>query len=336
MKMKLSGVAAALMLFAFVSPTYSDPVVVSFTYSGGSFTSLPVPPGGTDQNPFGLNAFGINNAGQIVGRYNGGGNEKGFLYSGGTYTPLAVPGFTDTTAYGISNITGQIVGSALTGNYGNYQGFLYSGGTYSPIAVPGATNTFPYGINSTGQIVGSYSIVPGADFNAFLYSGGTYTPLAVPGATGTIAAYGINDAGQVVGIYSSSGTAHMFLYDGGSYTTLPDPFGSTAFDPFGINNKGQITGYFAGPSCSSRFPNPSLVSGGDCGFLYDSATMTYMAILYPGYQFTYANGINDAGLIAGYAHTILPTPLPASLPLFASGLGALGLLGWRRKNAAAG
>jgi hypothetical protein len=30
----------------------------------------------------------------------------------------------------------------------------------------------------------------------------------------------------------------------------------------------------------------------------------------------------------------LPTPLPATLPLFASGLGALGLLGWRRKRKA--
>ena len=29
------------------------------------------------------------------------------------------------------------------------------------------------------------------------------------------------------------------------------------------------------------------------------------------------------------------TPLPAALPLFASGLGALGLLGWRRKRKAA-
>jgi hypothetical protein len=28
------------------------------------------------------------------------------------------------------------------------------------------------------------------------------------------------------------------------------------------------------------------------------------------------------------------TPLPAALPLFASGLGALGLLGWRRKRKA--
>jgi hypothetical protein len=29
-----------------------------------------------------------------------------------------------------------------------------------------------------------------------------------------------------------------------------------------------------------------------------------------------------------------PTPLPAALPLFAAGLGGLGLLGWRRKRKA--
>ena len=31
---------------------------------------------------------------------------------------------------------------------------------------------------------------------------------------------------------------------------------------------------------------------------------------------------------------IVPTPLPGALPLFAIGLGALGLLGWRRKRKA--
>jgi PEP-CTERM motif len=30
--------------------------------------------------------------------------------------------------------------------------------------------------------------------------------------------------------------------------------------------------------------------------------------------------------------TFSPTPLPAALPLFASGLGVMGLLGWRRKR----
>ena len=57
-----------------------------------------------------------------------------------------------------------------------------------------------------------------------------------------------------------------------------------------------------------------------------------------------------AGIIAGEAylniHTsqfpggeirgfLAETPLPAALPLFATGLGALGLLGWRRKRTAA-
>jgi len=32
---------------------------------------------------------------------------------------------------------------------------------------------------------------------------------------------------------------------------------------------------------------------------------------------------------------VTETPLPATLPLFATGLGALGLLGWRRKRKAA-
>jgi hypothetical protein len=42
---------------------------------------------------------------------------------------------------------------------------------------------------------------------------------------------------------------------------------------------------------------------------------------------TAASNVGDAGVWA-------TTPLPAALPLFATGLGALGLLGWRRKRKA--
>jgi hypothetical protein len=42
------------------------------------------------------------------------------------------------------------------------------------------------------------------------------------------------------------------------------------------------------------------------------------------------NGVNFLGTVDAEA----ATPLPAALPLFASGLGALGLLGWRRKRKA--
>ena len=36
--------------------------------------------------------------------------------------------------------------------------------------------------------------------------------------------------------------------------------------------------------------------------------------------------------VALTSFTLTPTPLPAALPLFATGLGALGLFGWRRKQ----
>jgi len=47
------------------------------------------------------------------------------------------------------------------------------------------------------------------------------------------------------------------------------------------------------------------------------------------------NLLGDAG-IAGettdWTYDISPVPLPATLPLFASALGLMGLLGWRRKR----
>jgi hypothetical protein len=38
------------------------------------------------------------------------------------------------------------------------------------------------------------------------------------------------------------------------------------------------------------------------------------------------------GLLYGHTAAVGETPAPAALPLFATGLGALGLLGWRRKR----
>ena len=47
------------------------------------------------------------------------------------------------------------------------------------------------------------------------------------------------------------------------------------------------------------------------------------------------NGANETGALesyVGYFSLTAATPLPAALPLFASGIGALGLFGWRRKR----
>ena len=48
---------------------------------------------------------------------------------------------------------------------------------------------------------------------------------------------------------------------------------------------------------------------------------------------TGGNGI-DLLVYAGALPTPANVPLPGALPLFATGLGALGLLGWRRKRKA--
>ena len=50
----------------------------------------------------------------------------------------------------------------------------------------------------------------------------------------------------------------------------------------------------------------------------------------PGLTLEISQGIDN---IVGTAAAA--TPLPAALPLFATGLGALGLLGWRRKKKSA-
>ena len=84
-----------------------------FVDTGGIFTTLP----GT--------ATGINNSGQIVGSFG--------LYSGGSFTPINVPGASSTAAIGIDN-SGQIVGFF---NLSMPQGFLYMGGTFTTIDVPG-------------------------------------------------------------------------------------------------------------------------------------------------------------------------------------------------------
>lgn len=67
------------------------------------------------------------------------------------------------------------------------------------------------------------------------------------------------------------------------------------------------------------------------GFDWTSAASVLMATT--GYGAAYGQGF-DAVTAAQYAGFISATPLPATLPLFASGFGALGLLGWRRKRKA--
>jgi len=184
---------------------------------------------------------GINNAGEIVGVFSTGTSNHGFLYNGGAFTNIDVPGSPDTFATGI-NASGQIVGYDENGD-----GFLYSGGSYQTFDDPLGLSTLPQAINAAGQIVGAYATGSGAE--GFLYSGGVFTTIDDPLGTGGTVAQSINAAGQIVGYYwDSNFNYHGFLYSDGNYVTLDDPsarsgagWGTRAF---GINDAGEIVGTY--------------------------------------------------------------------------------------------
>jgi hypothetical protein len=66
------------------------------------------------------------------------------------------------------------------------------------------------------------------------------------------------------------------------------------------------------------------------GFLYSGGTYTTFNGP-PDSSFALPYGINNKGQIVG-TYGVTVTPLPAALPLFVTGLGVMGLFGWRKKR----
>jgi hypothetical protein len=142
----------------------------------------------------------------------------------------------------------------------------------------------------------------------------------------------INNAGTIAGFYTAAnGVDHGFIDLGGVFTTI-DPTGSMSTMLLGLNDNGFAVGTYTDSA------------GVMHGLLFDLNNDTFQNIDDPfGIGTTTINGINDLNQLVGFYvnandNTIgllaNPTPIPAALPLFATGLGALGLLGWRRKRKA--
>jgi hypothetical protein len=102
----------------------------------------------------------------------------------------------------------------------------------------------------------------------------------------------------------------------------------------------SLTGSSIGGICCAVTNNP--VTGGP-GFFNDSFTPVLLSagtqsnwdqIFVNPYSFVTSAGVPlDAnGFTWAIELQVAATPLPAALPLFATGLGALGLLGWRKKR----
>ncbi|MGD0420648.1 MAG: hypothetical protein ABSA68_13895 [Xanthobacteraceae bacterium] len=176
--------------------------------------------------------------------------------------------------------------------------------------LPGETDSVALGISGNGRVVVGDSENPNAEAFRWTAATGMVGLGYLPGDTRSYA-YGADRNGSViVGMsftsFTSNGNAFIWTAEYGmeSLQDLLSPYlaGWTLNNAFAVSANGDVI--------VGEGTNPQ---GQDEAWIADIA------------------GLDLAGVVGEGV-----TPLPATLPLFATGLGALGLFGWRRKRKAAG
>jgi len=285
-------------------------VSVQLVGAATDFTYIPIDLVGT--------AYGVNNAGQIVGVFRDVTGSHGLLLDGDTFTPIdvpdAVPG--TTVVHGI-NDSGYMVGNFRDPppHAPFPRGFLYRD-DFELLRFEQAVEVL--GINDDGYLVGRSCCERGGNPEGFIIGpDGSRQFFNVPESPWDWAS-GINSVGQIVGtflvpsaaptsldgllylngVYNPSGetstspaeltpgfTFAAYLYSEGEFTRFSVP-GASRTDANGINDAGQIVGSYQD-------------GAGSHGFFLDSDGTTFTSIDFPGATSTLAYGINNAGEIVG-------------------------------------
>ena len=278
---------------------YAAPIFPSYTV-----IDLGTLPGGNESL-----AYGINNAGQVVGDSTvtpvGVVTTHGFLCTvdkdgKATMTDIGTLGGRHSRARSINNL-GQIAGTSEPTPYVDHA-FRYTigedgqGHMEDLGALPGANASYGYAINNLGQVVGTSMVLASGiwPYHAFRYSGaGPMVDLGTVGAYAQTEAYGINDNGWVVGLATGAGggLGHAFLYANGVMTDIGAPLTGYYTRATGINNAGHIVGWARPES-----------GGGTYAFLaINETTVTPLGTL--GGNDCYTTGLNNVGQVVGHDKT---------------------------------
>ncbi len=147
---------------------------------------------------------GINNAGDVVGEYEGfNGVRHAFVRLGGAFMNIDVPLARESRARGINN-SNEIVGFWTDQADLRHAFVREPNGTFTTFDFPGASETLLGDINDTGEIVGTYFDGSGTP-HGFVITAPLvqFLPFDVPGSVATIAT-GINEAGMLTGEWTDA------------------------------------------------------------------------------------------------------------------------------------
>ncbi len=200
-----------------------------FEFNAGVFTTLPAAnPGNTNAEV----AFGINNAGIIVGQYadNTTGTAPGFVFAAGAFAILnPVSNDLQVFAQGINN-NGLVAGFFNTDGVHDH-GFLFNtnGSTYTLLADPNVPNlvlTQFLGINDHNEAVGYYQTNDGSQ-HGFLYDIATHSytfvddPNAAKSGLSITQITGISNSGEIAGFYVDANSGHQRGFVASPAVTVP-------------------------------------------------------------------------------------------------------------------
>jgi probable HAF family extracellular repeat protein len=193
-------------------------------------------------------AFGINNAGQVVGTVTGSLGSAAWSWPGGPLSNL--PKNSQARAV---NDAGQVVGDGEgpdRGYFASSEPFMWHAGEVTWLGMLGGNTTSQcsaWGINASGMVVGWARTEAGG--RAFFWQEGVgMVDLGTLGGSGAMCWGGINDAGQVVGSSNivSDLDQHGFIWEDGVLHDLndflPPDSGWDVRETWDINNSGWIAG----------------------------------------------------------------------------------------------
>jgi probable HAF family extracellular repeat protein len=242
-----------------------------------------------------------------------------FLWHDGIRTELdSLPGGYNSFAYSI-NADGRTVGGAQNGNidpltgYSEFVAVLWKHGRISTLGTLGGNQSVANAINDRGQVVGAaLNAIPDPLSNAF-----SLPYLFVPAATQAHAflwteAEGMQDLGTLGGPDSTAAFVNQHgQVAGQSYTnatinpatSLPtqDPFFWEAGKMLDIGTLGGTFGISTGMNSRGQVIGQSNMAGDQTShaFLWDKKEGLKDLGILPGYPFSQADWINDAGEIVG-------------------------------------